>query len=201
MDTPRADFDDLPDTELPPEAEARLQALLAEQAARRQTEDAARQERRAIWRTHHWAAEYDRCAVVGGRHVCRRCLTLYPIALVVMTLSLMGVPPWPAELDVWFVWGLCIPATLDFMAEKLAGVAYSPRRQVIVTALVAVAVGRGLAHEIDDRWTWIFWGPVLVFGSLWFLAAVTKARNTMFEKALAASLESGEMSQRGAATP
>ncbi len=194
METSRADDHPGHDTELPAEAEERLQALIAEQQARRAIEDADAKERRSMWRTHHWPDEYDRCAVVRGRHVCRRCLTLYPIAIVVMVLSLVGVPPWPERLDVWFVWGLCIPTTLDFMAEKLAGVPYSPKRQVVVTALVAVALGRGLAHEIDDRWTWIFWGPVLVFGLTWFMAAVTKARNTMFEEALEASLESGELS-------
>lgn len=196
MDGSRAEYDDVSDTELPPEAEARLQALMAEQRARREVENQATHERRSLWRTHHWANEYDRCATVGGRHVCRRCLTLYPIALAVMALSLAGVPPWPASLDVWFVWGLCLPATLEFVAEKLADVPYSARRQVVVTALVAIAVGRGLAYEIDDRWSWIFWGPVLVFGSIWFLAAVTKARNLMFERALEASLESGEMSMQ-----
>ena len=58
------------------------------------------------------------------------------------------------------------------MAEKLPGTPYSARRQIVVTALVALAIGRGLAYEIDDRWSWNFWGPVLVFGSTWFAAAV-----------------------------
>jgi hypothetical protein len=194
VETPRADRDPDPDSSLPPEAEARLQALIAEQQQRRAVDDDAHQKRRAMWRTHHWPEEYDRCTIVRGRHVCRRCLTLYPIAIAVMVLSVVGVPPWPERLDVWFVWGLCIPATVDFVSEKLADVPYSPRRQIVATALVGVALGRGLAHEIDDRWTWTFWGPVLVFGSVWFLAAVARARNTMFEQALEASLESGELS-------
>ncbi|HET6663331.1 MAG TPA: hypothetical protein VFG94_03700, partial [Acidimicrobiales bacterium] len=32
--------------------------------------------------SHHWPDEYDRCVTVGGRKVCRRCLVLYPTALV-----------------------------------------------------------------------------------------------------------------------
>ena len=35
-----------------------------------------------MWLSHHWPSDYDRCAVVAGRHVCRRCLVLYPLALV-----------------------------------------------------------------------------------------------------------------------
>lgn len=194
MDTSGSDTD-TPVTELPPEAEAQLRALIAEQNARRAEEDRAARERRRLWLTHHWASEYDRCAVVGGRHVCRRCLTLYPIAIAVLIASLAGLPPWPERLDVWFIWLLCIPATADFLAEKLLGVAYSPRRQIAVTALVAVALGRGLAHEVDDRWSWLFWGPVLVFGGLWFVAAVVHAQRAMFQDALERSRASGDLAE------
>jgi hypothetical protein len=195
VDNPAAD-PDFDGGELPPEAEARLQALIVEQQARRADEDRAGAARRNLWRTHHWEAEYDRCTVVVGRHVCRRCLTLYPIAIAVMVVSLLGLQPWPERFDVWFIWLLCVPATAEFVAEKLLDVPYSAARQIAVSALVGLALGRGLAYEVDDRWSWYFWGPVLVFGSTWFLAAVTKARNAMFEDALKASLESGELSGR-----
>ena len=140
---------DLEVPELPPEAEARLSALIAEQQARRVEEDDAARAKRSLWLSHHWPDEYERCAVVGGRHVCRRCLVLYPIALVVMALSLAGFAPWPEAYDVWFIWLLCVPATLDFMAEKLLGVDYSARRQIVVTALVALAFGP--LHNITTK--------------------------------------------------
>ena len=187
---------DLEVPELPPEAEARLSALIAEQQARRVEEDDAARAKRSLWLSHHWPDEYERCAVVGGRHVCRRCLVLYPIALVVMALSLAGFAPWPEAYDVGFIWLLCVPATLDFMAEKLLGVDYSARRQIVVTALVALAFGRGLAHEIDDRWSWYFWGPVLAFCSTWFAAALYRAQRTMFEQALEASRLDGDFAER-----
>ena len=63
----------------------------------------------------------------------------------------------------------------------------------MVTALVALAFGRGLAIEIDDRWSWAFWGPVLVFCSIWFAAALHRAQRTMFEQALEASLADGDL--------
>ncbi len=168
--------------------------MIAEQRARRAEEERARRVRKNMWLTHHWPEEYDRCAQVRGRHLCRRCLILYPLALTVMGLALAGVHPWPESSDVWIIWGLCIPATLEFLAEKLLGVTYSARRQVVVTALVAVALGRGLAYEIDDRWSWNFWGPVFVFGGIWFAAAVYRAQQTMMQQALEASLRDGDLS-------
>lgn len=182
--------------ELPPEAEAAMAALLAEQRRVRADEDARRRARRQLWLTHHWSDEYDRCAVVAGRHVCRRCLALYPLAFLVAALVATGVVDWPAALDPWLVWVLCIPATVEYLAEKLAGVAYDARRQVVVTLAVAVALGRGLALEFDDRWSPTFWGPVVVFGSIWFLAAASAARRSLFEAALEASRRDAERELR-----
>ena len=178
-------------TDLPPEAEARLRQLQAVQKIRRDAEARERQSRRALWLSHHWQDEYDRCAVIAGHHVCRRCLVLYPVAIAVLIASYAGVTPWPESLDRWFIWLLCIPATFDFLAEKLAGVPYNAWRQTIVTALVALALGRGLRYEIDDRWSWNFWGPVLVFGTIWFVAAVYLAQQSMMQKALNVSSEFG----------
>ena len=178
-------------TELPPEAEAQLAELRARQQARRDAEARQRRARRGLWLSHHWPDEYDRCVVVGDRHVCRRCLALYPLALVVMIAGLAGVAPWPERLDRWFIWLLCIPATIEFVAEKLGGVEYRARRQVVVTLLVALALGRGLAHELDDRWSWEFWGPVLVFGTIWFVTAVASLQRALFRAALENSVEYG----------
>lgn len=177
--------------ELPPEAEERLRQLRAAQAARREQEDAERRARRGLWLSHHWPDEHHRCATVGGRPVCRRCLTLYPIALVTAAAGLAGFVPWPDAADVWLIWLLCVPATLEFLLEKLRGVPYHPARQIAVTALVGVALGRGLALEIDDRWSWSFWGPVIVFGAIWFTAALVEAQRRHFARALETSLEYG----------
>jgi hypothetical protein len=125
-----------------------------------------------MWLSHHWPDELDRCVVLGGRHVCRRCLVLYPLALAVAIASLVGLPPWPEALDLWFIWGLCIPATLEFMAEQIRVIDYSARRQTIATLMLAPALGRGMAHELDDSWSWEFWGPVLVFCAAWFIATL-----------------------------
>ena len=38
--------------------------------------------------------------------------------------------------------------------------------------LAAVAFGRALAYELDSRWSPEFWGPIAVFGGIWFLATM-----------------------------
>ncbi|GJM39329.1 MAG: hypothetical protein DHS20C19_26960 [Acidimicrobiales bacterium] len=147
---------------------------LAEIAER---EDAERA-RKAMWRAHHHADQYDRCVVIGGKHWCRRCLTLYPVTAMFAALSLAGIVLWPDSLDLWFIWLPCIPATLDFVLEQLGVIRYSARRQFLTTLLVAPALGRGFGHELDDSWSWEFWGPILCFCTIWFVAAVIGHRRT-----------------------
>ncbi|MFQ5557203.1 MAG: hypothetical protein ACE5GB_06810 [Acidimicrobiales bacterium] len=131
-----------------------------------------RRARRQMWLAHHWPEDYDRCTIIAGRHVCRRCLALYPAALVVAGLALAGLAPWPGSLDLWFIWGLSLPASVEFVAEQTALIRYSARRQTIATLLLAPALGRGFAHELEQRWSTEFWGPVLVFCTVWFAASI-----------------------------
>jgi uncharacterized membrane protein len=147
----------------------RFDAALAEIEARHAEERAGKQ----MWLTHHWPDEYERCVVIGGRHVCRRCLVLYSSSFLVAALLLAGVSLWPERLELWLIWGLCIPASIDFVGEQLGLFRYSARRQLAVTLLLGPALGAGFAHELDDSWSWEFWGPVLVFCTLWFFAALT----------------------------
>ncbi len=152
---------------------ADVDAAFAEVAARRQAEDDHMAARRALWRTHHWPERYDRCVTVRGVHVCRRCTWFYSIAFTVAALGLIfGISPWPDAWDWPLVWLLSIPATLEFIGGELGLYRYDARRQAIVTAILAPAVGRGIAVELQDQGSWTFWGPVLVFGTTWFVFAV-----------------------------
>ena len=157
---------------LDPANQARFDAVVDEIEQRQETQRANRE----MWHAHHWPDEYDRCVVIAGRHVCRRCLTLYPAAITVAVLSLAGIVLWPRSLDLWFIWALCLPATADFVLEQLGLIRYSARRQVITTAMLAPALGRGLGHELDQTWSWEFWGPVFTFCTIWFFAALAGRR-------------------------
>ncbi len=160
--------------ELGPAAQAAFDQKLAAMADKEADHRAGQQ----MWHAHHWPDEYDRCVMIGDRHVCRRCLTLYPAAIAVAFAYLGGLLLWPRSFDPWLIWALCIPATADFVLEQTKVVAYSARRQVITTALLAPALGRGMGYELDDSWSWEFWGPVLVFCTTWFAATLAGRART-----------------------
>lgn len=154
-------------------ADARLEARLAELAAARDH----RLARRRLWLSHHWPAQYgDRCVEVAGRPVCRRCAALYPLSLVMAVLALLVGPPWPPAWDPWPVWLLSIPATVAFGGEALGWFRYSPRWQVGTTLAAAVAFGRAAGAELADPGQALFWGPIAVFGGIWFAATVAGLR-------------------------
>lgn len=151
---------------------AEVDAAFAEVESRRAVADAHHAARRALWRTHHWPERYDRCLTISGAHVCRRCTWFYSIAFAVAAIGLaFDASPWPQAWDWPLVWILSIPATLEFIGGELGLYGYSARRQAVVTAILAPAVGRGINAELRDQWSWTFWGPVLVFGTIWFIAA------------------------------
>lgn len=117
-----------------------------------------------LWLSHHFPEDYDRCVVIGDRHVCRRCLVLYPLAFAVMALSSLG--PWPGALDGWLLVLLPLPALVELVLEHLGAVRYQPARQIALTVPLAVALGRGFAIYVDDPTSRLFWGVVLAYGGI-----------------------------------
>ena len=157
-----------------------LDALFEARAASVRARHDERLARRRLWLSHHWPAHYaERCATVGGRPVCRRCLALYPLSILVAVLALVVGPPWPAPWDPWPVWLLSLPATVAFVGEALGWFRYSVRWQVGTMLVAAVAFGRAWGAEMGDGGQAMFWGPIAVFGGLWFAAsAVGHVRRT-----------------------
>ncbi len=155
---------------------ADVDAAFAEVAARRAEEAEAVAEYdtayKALKLAHHWPHRYERCTVVAGRHVCRRCLWFYSISLAVFGLAFAGISPWPQAWDSVLVWVLSIPATVEFIGGEFGKWKYDARRQILVTSILALAVGRGFYRNIQDQFTWIFWGPAIVFGLLWFFTGL-----------------------------
>ena len=104
--------------------------------------------------SHHLPHEHDRCVVIGRRHVCRRCLVLYPVAFAVMFLTL-GSFGWPERLDPVLLLLLPVPVAMEYIAEQLGAVRYHARRQVLLTMIAAPALGTGLArHIVSPFETW-----------------------------------------------
>ncbi len=162
---------------LSPEREAavraELDAGLARIVAREAAEAADRKARRNMWLAHHWPDHYEeRCVMVGSTPVCRRCASLYPLGLLVAAASAAGFAPWPHAWDPWPIWLLSIPGTVAYVGEATGLFGYNVRWQVATTLLAAMAFGRGLGYELVERWSSQFWGPIAVFGGIWYLATI-----------------------------
>lgn len=137
----------------------------------------------AVALSHHLPHEHDRCVVVGGRHVCRRCLVLYPIAFFVMFLTLAGFG-WAPSLDPILFVGLPFLVAAEFIAEKLGFAHYVAQRQIALTALAAPALGTGLARHIRSPFDGWFVAMVLGYGGICALAhVVASSREVRTERA------------------
>lgn len=124
-----------------------------------------------MWLSHHWPPDYDRCAVVAGFHVCRRCLVLYPLALVAgIAISIGGW--WDHGWDPWVLWLFPLPGVVEFVLDNLGVIAYRPRRQVVLSAFGALAAGVGYVRYLDDLTDPLVWSVVGVYTAACLSAAV-----------------------------
>lgn len=130
-----------------------------------------------FWLTHHVEDQHDRCSRVGSTLVCRRCLVTYPVAILLMGLSLAGFH-WPLSWDPFLLWVLPAPAIADFVAENLGLVRYSPRRQVALSMIGAVAFGRGLGRYLETNSDRLFWTVSIVYSLVMVGAVVLGHRRT-----------------------
>ncbi|MFN8050094.1 MAG: GNAT family N-acetyltransferase [Acidimicrobiales bacterium] len=126
-----------------------------------------------LWLSHHDADGLDRCVVVGGRHVCRRCAVLYPLAVAVAVAQVAGAIP--ATVGVWVMWLAPVGVVAEWVAEHLAGVGYRPARQVVLTAIAAPSLGIALGRHARHPFEAAAVAPMLVFASVclvvWFVGA------------------------------
>lgn len=124
-----------------------------------------------LWLSHHWPADYDRCAVVGGLHICRRCLVLYPVALLAGVAVSVG-SWWDHSLDPWVLWLFPLPGVIEFVLDNLRIIAYRPRRQMVLSAGGAIAAGVGYVRYLDDTTDSLAWTVLAVYTAATLSAAV-----------------------------
>ena len=126
-----------------------------------------------MWLSHHDADHLDRCVVVGGRHVCRRCAVLYPLAVVVAVAQITGVVPGTLGLAV--MWVAPIGVVGEWIGEHLGGWAYRPRRQLALTAVAALGLGVALGRHARHPFELAAILPMLTFAAVclaaWFAGA------------------------------
>lgn len=124
-----------------------------------------------MWLSHHWPSTYDRCALVGGLHVCRRCLVLYPLALVAGIAIGVG-SWWPHGLDAWVLWLFPLPGVIEFVLENLGRVRYSPPRQVVLSAAGAVAAGLGYVRYLERTTDPLVWVVLATYTAVCLAGAI-----------------------------
>jgi hypothetical protein len=131
--------------------------------------------RSPMWLSHHHPSEHDRCVVVGGVPVCRRCLLLYPLAFLTLSLAAAGAR-WPRSLDPVLLVVLPLPAVAEFVLEHLRRIPYRPAWQAVVTVPLAAALGVGFDRYLHHHGDALWWGTVAVYGGVCFAAALVAAR-------------------------
>jgi hypothetical protein len=114
-----------------------------------------------LWLSHHDPGAYDRCVLVAGRQVCRRCLVLYPLAFVVLVGA--RASNWSGPTETLALAVLPLPAVIEFILEHRGVVRYSPRRQMLVTIPLAVGLGAGFDRYLDRPGDVLFWSVVVVY--------------------------------------
>ena len=124
-----------------------------------------------MWLSHHWPSEYDRCAVVAGRHVCRRCLVLYPLALVA-GIAVANGGWWHHSLDAWVLWIGPFAGTVEFVLDNLRLISYSPVRQMVLSSGGAVAAGLGYVRYLHHHRDPLVWSVVAVYTATCVAAVV-----------------------------
>jgi len=121
--------------------------------------------------SHHFPEDYDRCAVVAGFHVCRRCLVLYPVALVTGVAISIG-SWWPDSINAWVLWLLPLPGVIEFVLDNLGIIEYEPRRQMWLSGAGAIAAGVGYSMYIQDTFDSTVWAVVAVYTTICVLGVV-----------------------------
>jgi len=125
--------------------------------------------------SHHYPQDYDRCAVVGGLHVCRRCLVLYPVALVAGVAISIG-SWWPDGVNAWVLWLFPLPGVIEFVLDNVGAIEYSPVRQSWLSAAGAVAAGVGYTMYLDDTFDATVWAVVAVYTTVCVLGVIVGHR-------------------------
>lgn len=107
-----------------------------------------------------------------------------------LTLGSIG---WSSTLDPILLLALPAPVAIEYIAEQLGALAYSARRQQLVTAIAAPALGTGLARHIETPFPKWFVVMVGVYGGACVIAhMVASSRKAKTERSIRAASEESD---------
>ncbi len=129
--------------------------------------------RTPMWLSHHEPEHYDRCATLGDRRICRRCLVLYPGMLAVAAVQLAGAVP--SVVGLVLMWLMPLGVVGEWIAEHLGHARYSATRQVATTALASVSFGVALGRHVVHPFEAAATVPAITYTALclvvWFVGS------------------------------
>lgn len=97
-----------------------------------------------FWLSHHHPDEYDRTFVLGGMHICARCLGTYPVMFAGIATQIALRAPLSWQHDLVFCVGLLLPALLDWAHGRFRPHAFSNLWRLGTGALLGLALARSL---------------------------------------------------------
>jgi hypothetical protein len=84
---------------------------------------------------------------------------------------------WPDSLNAWVLWLFPLPGVVEFILDNVGIVAYSPVRQMWLSAAGAVAAGVGYSMYLQDTFDATVWAVVAVYTTVCVLGVIVgKAR-------------------------
>lgn len=95
--------------------------------------------------------------------VCARCFAIYPVAAMLLGLSLLGHVSL-AWLDGWGLWLLPLPAWIEAVTDWMGWRRGNNLARMITGLLLAPALARLLEICLNDPWDGRLWQVVLVYG-------------------------------------
>ena len=103
----------------------------------------------SFWLSHHRDDELHRTYVLGGVHVCARCLGVYPVLFAGMAALFVIRAPLAWRFDVPFALALTTPALLDWAVGRFRPAWFSNPWRTFTGALLGVALARTLYVHVQ----------------------------------------------------
>jgi uncharacterized membrane protein len=98
----------------------------------------------SFWLSHHPPEQYDHTYRFGSVHVCARCLGVYPMLALGLTLQLAARAPLAWKGDVVGVLALTAPALIDWALGRLRLTRGSNAVRTATGVLLGLALARSL---------------------------------------------------------
>jgi len=113
--------------------------------------------------SHHAPEQHDHCVFVGRLPLCARCLSIYPLMIVVLVAQLAGRIDL-AWTDPWLVILFPLPTVIEFLLEHTGRIRATNTLRIALGLPLGVAMGRLFARYLLDPVDPLFWGIVATYG-------------------------------------